>query len=77
MPAPSTPQTIPDVTEDSETGSGSGLGSSRDKGIFDQMRANDAEYFCFGSETDGRRGPEAEVRQRDRTAIKQSSALPH
>lgn len=49
MPAPSTPQTIPDVTEDSETGSGSGLGRSRDKGIFDQLRANDAEYFCFGS----------------------------
>lgn len=42
MPVPSTPQTIPDVTEDSETGSGSGLGSSRDNGTFDQMRANDA-----------------------------------
>jgi len=49
MPAPSTPQTIPDVTEDIETGSGSGLGRSRDNGIFDQMRANDAVYFCFGS----------------------------
>jgi hypothetical protein len=51
MPAPSTPQTIPDVTEDIETGSGSGLGRSRDNGIFDQMRANDAVYFCFGSRT--------------------------
>lgn len=49
MPAPSTPQTIPDVTEDIETGSGSGLGRSRDNGKFDQMRANDAVYFCFGS----------------------------
>jgi leucyl/phenylalanyl-tRNA---protein transferase len=52
MPAPSTPQTIPDVTEDIETGSGSGLGRSRDNGIFDQMRANDAVYFCFGSIAD-------------------------
>jgi hypothetical protein len=42
MPAPSTPQTIPDVTEDIETGSGSGLGRSRDNGIFDQIGANDA-----------------------------------
>jgi len=49
MPAPSTPQTIPDVTEGIETGSGSGLGRSRDNGIFDQIRANDAVYFCFGS----------------------------
>ena len=49
MPAPSTPQTIPDVTEDIETCSGSGLGRSRDNGIFDQIRANDAVYFCFGS----------------------------
>jgi hypothetical protein len=55
MPAPSTLQTIPDVTEDIETGSGSGLGSSRDNGIFDQIRANDGVYFGFGSETDGRR----------------------
>lgn len=47
------PRTIPDVTEDSETGSG--LRSSRDNGIFDQIRANDAVGFCFGSETDGRR----------------------
>ncbi|MBX3328541.1 MAG: hypothetical protein KF682_21885 [Nitrospira sp.] len=47
MPAPSTPQTIPDVTEDSETGSG--LGKSRDNGIFDQIRADGAVYFCFGS----------------------------
>ena len=53
MPAPSTPQTIPDVTEDIETGSssGSGLGRSRDNGLFDQMRVNDAVYFCFGSRT--------------------------
>jgi len=64
MPAPSTPQTIPDVTEDIETGSGSGLGRSRDNGIFDQMRANDAVYFCFGSETDGRRRPFCDNRQR-------------
>jgi len=42
MPAPSTPQTLPDVTEDIETGSGSGLGSSRDNGIFDQITANEA-----------------------------------
>jgi len=55
MPAPSTPQTIPDVTEDIETGSGSGLGRSRDNGKFDQMRANDAVYFCFGLDGDGRR----------------------
>ncbi len=47
MPAPSTPQTIPDVTEDIELGSG--LGSSRDNGIFDQIRANEALYFCFGA----------------------------
>lgn len=51
MPAPSTPQTIPDVTEDIETGSGSGLGRSRDNEIFDHIRANDAVYFCFGSRT--------------------------
>lgn len=48
MPAPSTPQTIPDVTEDIETGSGSGLRRSWNNGIFDQIRANDAVYFCFG-----------------------------
>jgi len=49
MPAPSTPHTILDVTEDIETGSGSGLGRSRDNGLFDQMRTNDAVYFCLGS----------------------------
>lgn len=75
MPALSTPQTIPDVTKDSETGSGSGLGRNRDNGIFDQIRANDAVYFCFGSETDGRRRPRAEVQRLDHTAIKRSSAL--
>jgi hypothetical protein len=53
MPAPSAPQTIPDVTEDIETGSG--LGRSRDNGLFDQMRANDAVYVCCGLDTDGRR----------------------
>jgi hypothetical protein len=53
MPAPSTPHIIPDVTEDIETGSGSGLRGSRDNGIFDQMRANDAVYFCFGSRLTG------------------------
>jgi hypothetical protein len=40
MSAPSTLYTIPDVTEDIETGSG--LGRIRDSGVFDQMRANDA-----------------------------------
>ena len=53
MPAPSAPQTIPDVTEDIETGSGSGLGRSRDNGIFDQIRANDAVYFCSWSRPAG------------------------
>lgn len=42
MPAPSTPQTILDVTEDLETGGDSGLGRSRDHGIFDQIGASDA-----------------------------------
>lgn len=27
------------------------MGSSRENGIFDQIRANDAMYFCFGSKT--------------------------
>lgn len=73
MPAPSTPQAIPDVTEDSETGSGSGLGKSRDNGIFDQMRANDAVYCCFGSDSDGRRtakcGSSAPRSHRDKAVL--------
>lgn len=67
MPAPSTPQIIPDVTEDGETGSG--LGRSRDNGIFDQIRANDAVCFCVGSKAVVQQTTTCETGESQHTAL--------